>query len=311
MTQDTLKFKKTMAFDYGEPAGMAPGVVRLVANNPGSFTFKGTNTYLVGSSALAVVDPGPHDDAHLAAILETANGRPITHIFITHRHRDHVDGCPALVAATGAKTLAAPRSPPSARQTKDVSPTGKEFVAFDFEPDVNLSDSQVISGGDWALEAITTPGHAPDHLCFALEGRDVIFCGDHIMAWNTTVVAPPQGNMADYMASLQRLQRRTEELYLPGHGGRIEKGRRTTKAYLLHRKWREQAILSAIRSGPTTVRKIVSQIYKGLDESLVTAAALSVQAHVEHLIEKSLVVGERNDVAFDDVLTAADFSSSS
>ncbi|MGH1418408.1 MAG: MBL fold metallo-hydrolase [Hyphomicrobiaceae bacterium] len=303
---DKPEFKTSMIFEYGQPAGMAPGVVRLVANNPGSFTFKGTNTYLVGSTSLAVIDPGPEDEPHLAAILSAAGNRPITHIFITHRHRDHVDGCPALAKATGAITLAAPRPNPPSQSENNPTPSGEGFVAFDFEPDVSLADGDTISGEDWGIEAVTTPGHAPDHLCFALNGQEVLFSGDHVMAWNTTVVAPPEGRMADYMLSLERLQYRKERLYLPGHGGRIEKGRRTTKAYLLHRKWREQAILSLIREEQTTVRDIVGKIYKDLHKDLYTAAALSVRAHVEHLIEKSLVTedGDDSPVSFDNALFA-------
>lgn len=308
---DALDFKTSMAFNYGEPADMAPGVVRLVANNPGAFTFKGTNTYLVGSKSLAVIDPGPDDDAHLNAILDMAAGRPITHIFLTHRHRDHVDGCPAIAKATGAITLAAPRSQTVIRPKINTTPTGNEFVAYEFDPDVALADGDITKSDDWALEAVATPGHAPDHMCFALVGQDVLFSGDHVMAWNTTVVAPPEGKMADYMLSLERLQSRKERLYLPGHGGRIETGRRTTRAYLLHRKWREQAILAVIRERKVTVRGLVEEIYKGLDESLHTAAALSVQAHVEHLIEKSLVADvDDAGVTFDCVLSAVSPASS-
>lgn len=298
-----------MQFEYGVPMGMAPGVVRVVANNPSPFTFKGTNTYLVGSSSLAVIDPGPDDAAHLEAILQAANGRPITHILITHRHRDHVDGCPALKQATGAITCAAPRRKKSPRE-ETITPTGNEFVAYEFDPDMPLSDGDIIRGSDWQLEAIATPGHAPDHVCFALSNLGLLFCGDHIMAWNTTVIAPPEGSMADYLASLQRLLDRKEDVYLPGHGGRIETGRRATKAYLLHRKWREQAIMSVIQKKPTTILKIVAMIYDGLDKNLQTAAALSVQAHIEHLIEKSQVRAE-GDVAFDTVLFDADASASS
>lgn len=299
-----LDFKTTMAFEYGVAAGMAPGVVRLVARNPSKFTFKGTNTYLVGSTSLAVIDPGPEDAAHVDDILATANGRPITSIVLTHRHRDHADGIAALQAATGAKTFACPRPPDTAR-TKQIKPTGQAFIAYAFEADVALAHGDVISGTDWELTALATPGHAPDHMCFALAGRDVLFTGDHVMAWNTTVVAPPEGRMADYLSALQTLLDNPAQIYLPGHGGRIETGHRTVKAYLLHRKWREQAILSAIRSGVPTILDIVKLVYQGLDEALVTAAALSVQAHVEHLMEKRMVRAvDATDVTFETELAA-------
>ncbi len=306
---DQLEFRTSMFFEYGVPAEMTPGVQRLVANNPSSFTFKGTNSYLVGSKSLAVIDPGPEDPTHMDAILKAAAGRPITHIFITHRHRDHVDGCPALVAATGAKTCAAKRQVSITEDDMTATPTGNEFIAHEFDPDIVLEHGDKVSGEDWALESIATPGHAPDHLCLALGGQDVLFCGDHIMAWNTTVIAPPEGNMADYFTSLERVFSRDENLYLPGHGGRIEAGRRTAKAYLLHRKWREQAILDVIRSEPTTIRKIVQRIYQDLDEKLHTAAALSVQAHVQHLMEKSQVHCTEA-VSFDSVLSAGASASS-
>lgn len=285
---DDITFKTAMAFDYEIAQPMSPGIVRVVARNPSPFTFNGTNTYLVGTSALAVVDPGPGDGAHLAAILKAAAGRPITHVLITHAHRDHIDGADALKAATGATTCAALRGPPR-YPAGDASPSGKDFVNMSFVPDRLLDDGDVIAGEDWELSAIHTPGHAPDHMCFALAGHRALFSGDHVMAWNTTVVAPPEGHMADYMTSLERLLDRSDRLFLPGHGGRIEDPMRTVKAYLIHRRWREQAVLDAIKRGETTVRKLVPAVYPGIEPDLSLAAAFSVLAHVEHLVERGLV----------------------
>jgi glyoxylase-like metal-dependent hydrolase (beta-lactamase superfamily II) len=262
--------------------------VRIVANNPSPLTFKGTNTYLVGMTELAVIDPGPRDDAHLDAILNAAAGRPIRQILVTHAHRDHVDSADALKAATGApiygygREAFAPIGP-------DTNPQGSEFIDFVFTPDVKLGHGDVIEEKEWRFEAIHTPGHAPDHLCFALAGRGVLFSGDHVMAWNTTLVAPPEGSMSDYVASLQKLMARRERLYLPGHGERLEEPRRTVKAYLLHRRWREQSVLAAIESGVGTIQAIVPVVYPTIGEALAPAAALSVLAHVEHLIERGLV----------------------
>ncbi len=284
-----LCFKTGMAFAYGEPAPMGPGIVRIVANNPSPFTFKGTNTYLVGSTALAIIDPGPSDDAHLEAIIAAAGPRPITHIFSTHAHRDHVDGTAALKAATGAVVHAYKRSAADIIPIEQ-TPSGRAFVDLAFEPDVHLSGGDVIEGRDWALTAIHTPGHAPDHLSFALEGRDTVFSGDHVMAWNTTVVAPPEGRMSDYIRSLEILLDRNDTVFLPGHGGRLEEPQRTVKAYLLHRRWREQAILKALKDGAESIRRIVPEIYQGIAPELVPAATLTVQAHVEFLIEKGLVL---------------------
>lgn len=283
-----IAFKKTMEFAYGQPRELAPGVVRLVANNPSPFTFHGTNTYLVGTKELALIDPGPEDDAHFEAIMRAAAGRPITHIFVTHTHRDHTDGLERLRAATGAKVCARGRSrrPPGSLET---SPSGAEFIDIDFSPDIVLQDGDVVTGPDWRLEALFTPGHAPDHLCFAEANSNVLFCGDHVMAWNTTVVAPPEGSMTDYMRSLEKLLDRPEAVFMPGHGGRIEQPSRMVKAYIVHRRWREQAILDAVRQGHTTIDRIVAAVYQGLDARLVRAASLSVLAHIESLVERGLV----------------------
>jgi glyoxylase-like metal-dependent hydrolase (beta-lactamase superfamily II) len=285
---EALPFKTTMNFAYGEPRELAPGVVRIVANNPSPFTFKGTNTYLVGTGSLAVIDPGPDDPAHLDSILAAAGGRPITHIVITHTHRDHTAAMPALLARTAAKTAGFGRL--AARHgDRRTSPSGSEFVDRDFVPDLPLGDGQRLAGDGWALTALHTPGHARDHLCFALEGTRILFSGDHVMGWNTSVVAPPEGNMRAYMRSLELLIGRGDASYLPGHGGQVEDPQRLVRAYLLHRRLREQAILDCIRGGNTTVRAIVPVIYKGLDPRLINAASLSVLAHVEHLIERGLV----------------------
>jgi glyoxylase-like metal-dependent hydrolase (beta-lactamase superfamily II) len=282
------EFRTTMHFAYGVPRELTPGVVRIVANNPGPFTFKGTNTYIVGSQDLALIDPGPEDPAHLKAILEFIGERRLSHVLITHTHRDHTDGLPALLAASGAKTVGYGRRART-RGTKGTSPSGSEFVDQDFIPDVPLVDSGRLAGNGWAFTAIHTPGHAPDHLCFALEGSTVLFSGDHVMGWNTSVIAPPEGNMGDYMRALEVLKGRDDQVYFPGHGGQIAEPQRMVKAFLLHRRMREQAILDCIRDGNNVIKTIVPVIYRDLNPKLLNAAALSVQAHVEHLIEQGLV----------------------
>lgn len=297
-----LDFKTSMRFAYGEPTGMAPGIVRLVANNPSPFTFKGTNTYLVGSTELAVIDPGPADDTHRAAILKVAAGRKISHILTTHAHRDHVDGAGALAQETGAEVCAYPRTE-CAEVSEQIRPTGEAFIDYSFDPSRELRHGDTIEGADWALQALHTPGHAPDHMCFSLADRGVVFSGDHVMAWNTTVIAPPEGDMADYMASLELLLDHPATVYLPGHGGRLEDPMRMVKAYLVHRRWREQAILGAIRDGVPTITAIVGLIYRDIDTKLHTAAALSVQAHVAHLIDKGFITTDA-PLAFDTPLKA-------
>jgi glyoxylase-like metal-dependent hydrolase (beta-lactamase superfamily II) len=281
-----LKFNTTMSFAYGVPDRLAPAVQRVVAPNAGPLTFKGTNTYLVGARSLAVIDPGPDSEPHRAAILAAAAGRPITHIVATHAHRDHVDGIAALVAATGARTYAYRRSEIPQGGGGDVD---AEYVGHGFSADVHVEHGMTIAGEDWELTALHTPGHAPDHLCLALHDGGVVFSGDHVMAWNTSVVAPPEGRMADYLRSLELLLDRDDKLLLPGHGGPIDNPRRTVKAYLLHRKWREQAILDAVRDGTNTVRSLLPVIYRDLDKAVVEAAALSLRAHLDHLAERGLI----------------------
>jgi len=302
MAED-LPFKTSMRFAYGEPRALAPGVVRIVANNPGPFTFKGTNTYLVGSASLALIDPGPDEEAHLRAIRAAAGGRPISHVLITHTHRDHTAGLPALLAHIGAKTAGFGRAAGS-RGSARTSPSGGEYVDAGFLPDIVLRHGERLAGEGWAFSAVHTPGHAPDHLCYALEGTGILFSGDHVMGWNTSVVAPPEGRMGAYIRSLELLLERDDATYLPGHGGQVEEPQRLVRAYLLHRRLREQAILDCIRGGNNTVRSIVPAIYKGLDPKLINAASLSVLAHVEHLMERGLVK-HGSPLSFDRALSAS------
>jgi glyoxylase-like metal-dependent hydrolase (beta-lactamase superfamily II) len=297
-TPATPSFRTAMTFEYGVARQLMPGVARLVANNPSPFTYKGTNTYVVGAAsgtgAVAVIDPGPHDDAHLAALLAAIGDRRVTHAVITHTHRDHVDGLAAFIAATGAKTAGYGRDDLPRYGGTALKPSGGEYIDFDFKPDVRLRDGDRIEGDGFALTALFTPGHAADHISYALDHGRALFSGDHVMAWNTTVIAPPEGNMAHYYSSLERLIGDAYDVYLPGHGGRLHEPSRMVRALLVHRRWREEAILAAIREDAragrqTTIASIVALVYRGLDPRLAMAASLSVQAHVEHLSARGLV----------------------
>jgi len=283
-----IAFNTEMTFDYDVAVEMAPGVRRIVANNPSPFTFKGTNTYLVGCGDVAVIDPGPDDKAHLDAIIEATMGERISHILITHTHRDHTDGVRPLKELTNAPILAFGQTGKQ-RGARTTSPSGRVFVDLDFTPDTQLRNGDIIRGNGWALDVIHTPGHAPDHLCFALTGERTVFSGDHVMGWNTTVVAPPEGNMSDYLESLKCLLERKDKVFFPGHGGRIESPQRVVRAYLLHRKMRESAIYRCLENGDEFIPQIVPRIYPSLDSKLVPAAALSVLAHLEYLIHRDLV----------------------
>jgi len=293
-----LAFNSEMNFDYGVAVEVVPGVRRMVANNPGPFTFKGTNTYIVGHGEVAVIDPGPDDQEHLKALAAALEGEKITHILVTHTHRDHTDAVAPLKEHSNAPVLAFGETGKS-RGVRTTSPSGKAFVDLDFTPDERLRDGDAIKGKGWSLDAIHTPGHAPDHLCFALTGERTVFSGDHVMGWNTTVVAPPEGHMGEYLASLERLLERRDKLFLPGHGGRIEMPQRAVRAYLMHRKMRESAIFACLESGDRFIPQIVAKIYSRLESKLVPAAAFSVLAHLEFLVERGLVQSEDFPVAIE------------
>jgi len=301
-----INFKTEMEFIYGESRILAAGVQRIVAENPSVFTYKGTNTYIIGQGDdLAVIDPGPEDESHFTAIMKAVGTKRVTHIFITHSHGDHIDGLPRLATATGAKVYGYGRQTYE-RDKEYVSPFGKKPPDLTFIPDVKLADGEKVTGSDWALTAVFTPGHTPDHMCFQLDGTGILFSGDHVMAWNTSVIAPPDGHMGDYFTSLEKLLERTDSVFYPGHGGQITDPKRFTKAYLLHRKVRERAILSSISKGCHTIPDIVSQVYKGLDKRLITAASLSVLAHIEHMVQKGLIDVEQPITSSSILAPAAD-----
>ena len=285
-----LAFNRNAEVDYGVAEDVAPGVRRIVANNPGPYTFLGTNTYLVGTEEIAVVDPGPVDEAHLDAIARATRGQRISHILITHSHRDHCDGALPLQQRLGGEIVA---YGPTGTARGAVAPgLGDGFVDAAFRPDRPAADGDTIKGRGFALDVLHMPGHAPDHLCFALIGERTVFTGDHVMGWNTTVIAPPEGSMAAFLDSLQRLAQRHDKVFLPGHGGRIQTPRRVVRAYMTHRLWREQTILACVDEGVNTIPHIVARLYGGLDATLKVAAALSVLAHLEFLKERGIVTAE-------------------
>jgi glyoxylase-like metal-dependent hydrolase (beta-lactamase superfamily II) len=275
---------------HGSPVTVADGIVRTTANNAGPFTGAGTNTYLLGERRLMVVDPGPDDPAHVAAILAAAAGRPVTHILVTHTHRDHVGALAALKAATGATTVA--EGPHREARPLKAGETNPFLSSSDmaFRPDVVLRDREVIDNGEVAVAAIATPGHTANHLAFGV--GDVCLTGDHVMGWSTTVIAPPDGSMAAYMASLDRLLAEPHRLYLPGHGGAIEEPHRAVSAMRSHRLMREAAILARLREGDRTADAVVEALYAGIDPRLRRAAGLSVLAHLEKLSAEGRVAAE-------------------
>jgi glyoxylase-like metal-dependent hydrolase (beta-lactamase superfamily II) len=266
-----------------------PLVRRVMADNPGPFTFKGTISYIIGEGKVAIVDPGPDDPKHIGALLDAVRNETVTHIFVTHTHRDHSPAVPAVKAATGATVYA--EGPHRAARPLFISEQRRldHSGDMDFRPDVALKDGEVVAGEGWTIEAVTTPGHTANHMAFAFKERNALFCGDHVMAWSTSIVAPPDGAMSDYMASLDKLSKRNEQLYFPGHGPAINDASRFVAYYILHRKAREASILHRLGKGATDIPTIVRAIYIGLDPRLTGAAGLSVLAHMEDMVARGVV----------------------
>ncbi|WP_242129344.1 MBL fold metallo-hydrolase [Sphingobium sp. Sx8-8] len=255
---------------------LSPLVGRVLAPNPSAFTYTGTQTYLVGTRELAVIDPGPDDPAHIAALMAAIGGRPVRAILCTHTHRDHSPAAAPLSAATGAPVIGcAPLT------LDDDGP--RADAAFDaaYRPDRVLKDGERLSGTDWTLEAVATPGHTSNHLCFALVEEGALFTGDHVMGWSTSIVSPPDGDMAAYMASMQRLLDRPDAVYYPAHGDPVENPQRLVRGMMGHRKQREGQIVRFLeRHGASEIPTMVADMYKGVDPRLHGAAGRSVLAHL-------------------------------
>jgi len=284
-----LIFDNSFAPDHGNAVDVAPGVQRITVNNPGPFTFHGTNSYLVGRDMLAVIDPGPEDEAHYQALLRAIAGRPVSHIFVSHTHRDHSPLAARLKKALGATVVAEGVHRPARPLHLGEINALDASADMDFRPDIAMADDTVVEGDGWALRAIHTPGHTANHTAFALEGTGVLFSADHVMAWATTIVAPPDGAMADYMASLEKLLARDDRIYLPGHGGPVKNPKTFVRGLRAHRRMRERAVLERIRKGDRTIPDMVKAIYRDTDPRLHGAAGLSVLAHLEDLVARGLV----------------------
>jgi len=287
---DDIPFDKSFDLPPGRVEEVRPGVRRLLCNNPSPFTFKGTVSYIVGNGQVAIIDPGPLDETHIVALLDAVRGETVTHLFITHTHRDHSPAAARIKAATGASTFGAGPHRPARPLNVGEAPRLEASSDHEFRPDIMLADEDVVTGADWALEAVTTPGHTANHMAFALRGTDVLFSGDHVMAWSTPVVAPPDGAMSDYMASLEKLLRRAETIYFPGHGGAVRDAPSFVESYIRHRRSREQSILHQLAKGASDIPTLVRAIYIGLDPRLTRAAGLSVLAHLEDLVARGLVL---------------------
>ncbi|MER8916556.1 MBL fold metallo-hydrolase [Mesorhizobium sp. M0761] len=295
-----LKFDTSFDPAYGRGVTVALEVLRVTAKNPSPFTFHGTNSYIVGRDTLAVIDPGPDDEAHFQTLLKVIANRPVSHIFVSHTHRDHSPLAARLKARTGAAVLAeGPHRPARPLRIGEINPLDAS-ADTGFVPDVTLPDDTLVEGDGWTIRTVLTPGHTANHAAFALEGTGILFSADHVMAWATSIVAPPDGAMADYMASLDKLIARGDRLLLPGHGGPVNAPRSFMRGLKTHRKMRERAILERIRGGDRTIPDMVKAIYRDTDPRLHGAAGLSVLAHLEDLVARGLVATQ-GDPAIDGV----------
>ena len=299
-----LHFDRSLEVTYRVVDEVFPGIRRVVSENPGPYTFKGTATFIIGRGDVAIIDPGPADETHIEAILAALKGERITHQLITHTHPDHSPGARLIKERTGAPTYgfgphpAAESDEPEEAELgestgaetsvadevapkNDAEGSSEERSDVDFVPDVYVSDGEAITGTNWAVESVHTPGHLANHLCFAL--GSMLFTGDHVMGWSTSVISPPGGNLDDYMSSLAKLLPRPETIYVPTHGSPIPDAHSFVRGLIDHRNERTGQIRLQLAGGPRTVRELVTALYLGLDPRLVKAAGRSVSAHLESL----------------------------
>ncbi len=263
---------------------LSPRVRRVLAANPSPFTYTGTQTYVVGTGRVAVIDPGPADPAHVAGILQATAGEQVVAIVCTHTHRDHSPAAAPLAQHTGAEIVGC-----APLVLDDSGPRGDAAFDRTYAPDRVLADGDRLTGPDWTLEAVATPGHTSNHLCYHLVEDNALFTGDHVMGWSTTVVSPPDGDMADYMRSLDRLAARTDAVYFPAHGEPVTNPQQFVRGLGGHRKQRERQILKLVGEGVGVITAMVPLMYKGVDERLYPAAGQSVLAHLIDLRDRGFV----------------------
>jgi glyoxylase-like metal-dependent hydrolase (beta-lactamase superfamily II) len=279
-----IPYVREIDIEYGRCDSVSPLIRRVTANNPGPFTFMGTGTYIVGHGEVAVIDPGPDSPEHLEAILAAVAGERVSHILITHHHSDHSPLARACSKATGAKVWG------RAVKTPPVEDAVKLEAGYDnFVPDVPVEGGEVFAGPGWTLEAIHTPGHTSNHICYALAQENAVFSGDHIMGWSTTVITPPDGDMGDYLRSLERIQARDFATVWPTHGPPIREVRPFIAAYIAHRRDRERQILERLAAGERRIKVMVPTIYAGVDPRLYAPAAHSVLAQMIELVKSGQV----------------------
>ena len=281
-----VRFNREFAFRYGVVERLTPLVRRVVARNPGPFTFHGTATFIIGNRKVAVIDPGPALPAHVDALVTGLKGESVSHIIATHTHADHSPACRLLQEKTGAPTYGfGPHGASSGG-------TAERGVDREFIPDNILGDGGVLSALDWHLRAIHTPGHCSNHICLALPEENTLFCGDQLMAWSTTVILPPDGSVTDYLASLEVLKKRPETIYRPTHGAAIEKPHAHIEQVIAHRLHRIEQVFDAVASGLGDIPSMRVRIYHGLDRALNAGAELSILGSLHYLVEQGRVIAD-------------------
>jgi glyoxylase-like metal-dependent hydrolase (beta-lactamase superfamily II) len=295
-TNEDVPFNRDFPLKPGVVEEVMPGVRRVLCGNPSPFTFTGTVSYIVGRGKVAIIDPGPDNAAHAQALLDAVKGETVTHIVVTHTHNDHSPNTPRIKAATGAPVYAEGVHRASRPRYESEKHNPESGADRDFKPDVTLRDGDVIEGDGWRLEAVATPGHTANHMAFAWPERGLTFIGDHVMGWSTSIVAPPDGSMVDYMESLERLTQRKEHLYFSGHGPEIPNAQKFVRFLIRHRKAREASILHRLGKSEADIPTIVRASYIGIDPRLMNAAGYSVLAHLEDLVARGVVATDGDPV---------------
>lgn len=275
-----VPFNREYEFEYARVESIAPGLRRVVARNPSAFTFYGTGTYIVGTDQVAVIDPGPAMPEHIDAVLAAVKDSDVSHLLITHTHLDHSPASNAVQADTGAKTYG---YGPHGSGKIDGDIQIEEGADVDFVPDVIVRDGDVIEGDGWSFECAHTPGHTSNHVCFQWREQRALFSGDHVMGWNTTIVSPPDGDMADYITSLDKLLARDDRIYYPTHGSPITKPKLYVEKLRAHRLYRAEQILECLKAGDAGAMSIVKRLYTHLPDQMHGAAAQAVLSTLIYL----------------------------
>lgn len=297
-----IPFKRDVTFEYGKADQVSPLIRRVIARNPSAFTLHGTGTYIVGHGKVAVIDPGPDDAEHVQAILDCLQGETVSHIVVTHTHRDHSPAAAPLQKATGAPIWGCG---PHGSGRGPAGDHVEEGADRDYAPDVQMQDGDVLEGDGWTLQAVYTPGHTSNHTCFHLKEENVLFSGDHVMGWSTTIVSPPDGDMHRYMQSLNKLLAREDARYWPTHGPAIEAPQDFVRSLIAHREDRERQIARCLAEGPQTIPAMVSVMYTDVPVGLHKAAARSVLAHLLHMIDTGRVTSNDDEPNGDSLFALA------